>query len=267
MVRKGDRNFDELAERFSRKVYGGLKGEIRLSVLWRDLQAVLDKLENTQSEPLRVLDIGAGFGQLALRLAAQGHQVTINDLSPVMLENGRQLAREQGVENQIEWLPGAYQDLPDGLYGKFDIVLCHAVLEWLDAPQQAVPILKRFVKPQGYLSLCFYNPAAKIYRNLICGNFRSLQLEKPYQSDKGSLTPNHPCSVDEVREWLAQSGFIIESATGLRVFHDYVIDKRGGHQSAEAVLAMELAYSGQEPFKWLGRYLHFLALNSTSLNT
>jgi S-adenosylmethionine-dependent methyltransferase len=36
-----DRNFDDLTEKFKRKVYGGLKGEIRLAVIWRDLNQLM----------------------------------------------------------------------------------------------------------------------------------------------------------------------------------------------------------------------------------
>jgi S-adenosylmethionine-dependent methyltransferase len=64
-----DRNFDDLAERFQRKVYGGLKGEIRLAVLWRDIEPLLPEVND---KPLRILDIGAGLGQLAIRLAKLG---------------------------------------------------------------------------------------------------------------------------------------------------------------------------------------------------
>ena len=52
-----DRNFDDLAERFQRKVYGGLKGDIRLAVLWRDLEQYLPQIHG--AEPLTVLDVGA----------------------------------------------------------------------------------------------------------------------------------------------------------------------------------------------------------------
>ena len=39
-----DRNFDDLAERFAKKVYGGLKGDIRLAIIWRDLQQKIPEL-------------------------------------------------------------------------------------------------------------------------------------------------------------------------------------------------------------------------------
>lgn len=258
-----DRSFDKLAERFARKVYGGLKGEIRLAVLWADLQILVDKLIQKTEQPLRILDVGGGLGQLAIRLAALGHHVTINDLSPVMLDTCRQSARDAGVEDSITWICGPYQSLPKLLDDQgteaFDLILCHALLEWLEKPERLIPALMPLLRPGAYLSLCFYNPAAKIYRNLIRGNFDWLQEQANYRSDEGSLTPNNPCSFEQVQQWLLQSGFTIESVSGVRVFHDYVVERRGGHQNPEQVLAMELSYSRLEPFKWLGRYLHIVA--------
>ncbi|MGL5407607.1 MAG: tRNA uridine 5-oxyacetic acid(34) methyltransferase CmoM, partial [Shewanella sp.] len=32
-----DKNFDKLAQKFAKNIYGTPKGEIRASVLWRDL--------------------------------------------------------------------------------------------------------------------------------------------------------------------------------------------------------------------------------------
>jgi len=255
-----DRNFDNLAERFEKSVYGGLKGEIRLAVLWKDLQPVLTRLQESRSAPLRILDVGGGLSQLAIRLAQQGHEVTVNDISPVMLEKAREAARELALEDNIKWLCGPYQNLPNDFQGQtFDLILCHALLEWLQQPELLLPALEPLISKGGYLSLCFYNPAAKIYRNLIRGNFNWVKNEDCYTSDEGSLTPNKACSIDEVRSWLAQANLHIESDSGLRVFHDYVVVKRGGNALPDQILEMELAFSSQEPYKWLGRYLHLVA--------
>nr|VUD28301.1 S-adenosylmethionine-dependent methyltransferase [Raoultella sp. NCTC 9187] len=39
-----DRNFDDIAEKFSRNIYGTTKGELRQAILWQDLQPLLDRL-------------------------------------------------------------------------------------------------------------------------------------------------------------------------------------------------------------------------------
>jgi S-adenosylmethionine-dependent methyltransferase len=78
-----DRHFDELATRFAEKIYGGAKGAIRLAVLQADLADALP------DRPLRVLDIGAGLGHMALWLAERGHQLTLAEPAAPMLEGAR----------------------------------------------------------------------------------------------------------------------------------------------------------------------------------
>lgn len=257
-----DRNFDPIADHFEKKVYGKRKGKIRLAVLWRDIDAYLQKIPNGKT--LSVLDVGGGFGQISQRLAKRGHAITVNDISANMLEKAKVLANEAEL-NDIEFIHAPYQALPELLVDKkYDLVLCHAVLEWLAQPKDAVPVLKSLLAEDGTLSLCFYNPVAKVYRNLIMGNFYNLDnvANNTFQSDAGSLTPNNPSSVEDVKHWLTSEGMVILQETGIRVFSDYVpamLANRGGHESLEAVIEKELEYSTQLPYKYMGRYYHILA--------
>lgn len=54
-----DRNFDDIAEKFTRNIYGTTKGQIREAVVWQDLDALLTRLK---PGPLRILDAGGGDG-------------------------------------------------------------------------------------------------------------------------------------------------------------------------------------------------------------
>ena len=259
-----DRNFDDLAERFQRKIYGGLKGEIRLAVLWRDLQDEVPGIE--AGRPLRVLDVGAGLGQLAIRLAVLGHDVVVNDISAEMLAIARETARREDVDKKIQWHHGAFQQLPALNLGTFDVVLCHAVMEWLVAPQTLIPALKQFLAKDGVLSLSYYNRHSLEYRNLIRGNFNLLEREnlannQGFSADPGSLTPGNPQSPEQVNRWVAEAGLSVMATSGVRVFSDYVTSPRGGNTVPEAVVDMELRYSRREPYLWLGRYIHLLLKN------
>ncbi len=292
-----DRNFDHLAERFARRVYGGLKGEIRLAVLWADIEPIAAKLSANKGSPLSILDVGGGLGQIAIRLAQLGHRIVFNDVSPVMLAAAQQRAEQAGVAAQFSWHCGPYQTLPTQLAEHlteqltvqraeqlteqpvehflehyieqqppgFDLILCHALLEWLEQPAKLVPTLAAMLAPAGYLSLCFYNPAAKVYRNLIRGNFNWLQAEALKRHDEGSLTPQNPSSLEQVRDWLTENKLEITSESGLRIFHDYVVERRGGHNDPAQVLKMELEYSHQAPYKFLARYLHIMAVKAETL--
>jgi len=265
LSKRTDRSFDAIADHFEKKVYGGLKGEIRLAVLRRDIFEYSAQMRQRLGRPLRVLDVGAGLAQIAIELAAQGHTVVINDISANMLAKAQAHAAQTDTPLDITWHVCPYQELPAKLSTekldaeKFDLILCHALLEWLAEPAGVMDFFDQYLMPKGALSLCFYNPASFDYRNLIMGNFNLLD-NSDYKADNvKSLTPNHPVAKEEVETWLAAHRYHVIRSSGLRVFHDYAPLKRGGHTDPEAVIRMELRYSQHEPYKWLGRYLHILA--------
>lgn len=255
-----DRNFDDLAERFEKRIYGKLKGQIRQAVIWRDLEETHPHLNNTS---LNILDIGAGLGQFTLKLAQQNHNVTYSDISEQLYLLAHKQAEQLQITEKIHWYNQAYQDLlANNELAQMDLILCHAVIEWLAEPESLLPALAKQLKPEGKLSFCFYNPAGMTYRNLIAGNFNHIEQRQNnnYQADKQTLTPPNPPNVLEIKRWLNEAGFEIIKESGIRVFTDYAIDKqRGGHQHPEQVLAKELAFSDQYPYHHIGRYIHVMA--------
>ncbi|WP_201579389.1 methyltransferase domain-containing protein [Psychrobacter sp. Pi2-52] len=264
---RADRSFDAIADHFEKKVYGGLKGEIRLAVLRRDIFEYSAQMSEALGRPLRILDVGAGLAQIAIELAAQGHNVVINDISANMLEKAKASAEKIDKKLDITWYICPYQALEEKLAQteteKFDLIMSHALLEWLAEPAAVMDFFDKHLTDVGALSVCFYNPASFDYRNLIMGNFNlldSLLDGNDYKADnKKSLTPNHPVAKEEVESWLKAHNYQTVRSSGLRVFHDYTPLKRGGHNDPDAVIRMELRYSQLEPYKWLGRYLHILA--------
>lgn len=257
-----DRSFDGIADHFEKKVYGGLKGDIRLAVLRRDIFDYTKKLSKTLGRPLRILDVGAGLAQIAIELASQGHTLVINDISANMLEKAQANAESVEKDLDIRWYICPYQALEEKLASnteKFDLIMCHALLEWLAEPAAIMDFFDQQLSDNGALSLCFYNPASFDYRNLIMGNFNLLDNNEYKADNEKSLTPNHPVAKEEVESWLRAHEYQTILASGLRVFHDYAPLKRGGHNDPDAVIRMELRYSQLEPYKWLGRYLHILA--------
>ncbi|MFK3989261.1 methyltransferase domain-containing protein [Psychrobacter sp. NPDC064578] len=258
-----DRSFNAIADHFEKKVYGGLKGDIRLAVLRRDIFEYSAQMSKSLGRPLRILDVGAGLAQIAIELAAQGHTLVINDISANMLEKAKASAVQIDEDLNITWYVCPYQELPEKLgtenIEKFDLIMCHALLEWLAEPAAVMDFFDQQLADNGALSLCFYNPASFDYRNLIMGNFNLLDNTEYKADNKKSLTPNHPVAKEEVESWLAAHHYQTIRTSGLRVFHDYAPLKRGGHNDPEAVIRMELRYSQLEPYKRLGRYLHILA--------
>ena len=261
---RADRNFDAIADHFENKVYGGLKGAIRLAVLRRDIFAYVDAQQTKLGRPLHILDVGAGLAQISIELAAKGHHVVVNDISANMLAKAQRHADTvPNAADHLTWHVCPYQKLPEHLgtqAGSFDLILCHALLEWLAEPHAVMDFFDHQLVTAGALSLCFYNPASFDYRNLMMGNFKILDNKDFASDNKKSLTPNHPVAYADVQTWLHANHYHTHKSSGLRVFSDYVTHKRGGNEHPEEIIRMELRYSEQEPYKWMGRYLHLLLL-------
>lgn len=252
MNQKTDRNFDNIAGKFQRNIYHSTKGRLRQAVLLRDLAEVAEL-----SEPQQILDVGAGQGQLALALAAQGHRVMLTDVSDQMLQLARFAAEEQELLPFVSFETCSLQQLAARQAGPFSVVLCHAMLEWLADPQQAIIELKQLLMPGGILSLMFYNKDAKRFSNILYGNFDYVQQDMQVKKTV-SLSPQNPLDPHRVAQWCADAGFEVISKTGVRCFHDYLRNRSQQQSHFEQLLQLELQYNRTEPYASLGRYQHLL---------
>lgn len=244
-----DHHFDDLAVRFAQKIYGNNKGAIRLAVLQADLQTVLP------AQPLRILDIGAGLGHMALWLAQQGHRLTLAEPSTPMLQEAKESFDKNGVIAEL--LHCDWQQLVASQPQPFDLVLCHAVLEWLAEPAALIDSLQGLVKPGGWLSLAFYNKDALVLHNLIKGNLRKLAKQQ-FAGDDGGLTPQQPLDPRKVEQLLIDNGWLIQQRSGIRVFHDYMQPRFRDKIADDELVATELQYRNHPTLGPLGRYLHWL---------
>jgi SAM-dependent methyltransferase len=96
-----------------------------------------------------VLDIPTGGG-VALRgiRPGQGIRYVAADISPGMLERARRVAREHGVEDQVEFETADVERLPFGV-GQFDRVISFAGLHCFPRPRAAVLEIARVLRGGG----------------------------------------------------------------------------------------------------------------------
>ncbi|MCG3862873.1 MULTISPECIES: tRNA uridine 5-oxyacetic acid(34) methyltransferase CmoM [unclassified Photobacterium] len=251
-----DRNFDDLAQKFAENIYGTAKGQIRQTVVWQDIEQILTALNSVS--PLTVLDAGGGIGQLSQKIASLGHQVTLCDLSSEMLTLAQQEIAKNGLLEQYRLVHCPVQEIGEFIPEPVDLVLFHAVMEWLAEPIEVLTGLLQNVKPGGAISVMFYNYNGLLFKNLICGNLTHIEQGMPHRK-RFKLQPQQGIKPEDVYQCLTDEGFEIMGKTGVRTFHDYMQTFRVGDYSFEQVLEMEQKLCRQEPFLSLGRYIHVYA--------
>ncbi len=129
--------FDELAGRFGRDYVPGRS--------WKGLAEALLKVTNHGV----VADLGAGEGTLAQMLARQAEQVIAVDISPKMVEFGRELARRHELQN-LEYRLGDIEE-PPLEDASVDLAFLSQALHHAGNPQHALEQAYRIVKPGGRL--------------------------------------------------------------------------------------------------------------------
>jgi SAM-dependent methyltransferase len=107
----------------------------------------------------RVLDVAAGTGNAAIPAAQSGATVVASDLAPELLEHGRALAAEHGVE--FEWREADAHSLPFG-DNDFDVVMSCIGVMFAPFHQLAADELVRVTKPGGRIGLISWTPEGYI---------------------------------------------------------------------------------------------------------
>jgi ubiquinone/menaquinone biosynthesis C-methylase UbiE len=103
----------------------------------------------------RVLDVAAGTGNAAIPAARTGAEVVASDLTPELLEVGRELAAREGVA--LTWEEGDAEDLPYA-DGAFDVVLSSVGVMFAPRHQRVADELTRVCRPGGTIGLISWTP-------------------------------------------------------------------------------------------------------------
>jgi S-adenosylmethionine-dependent methyltransferase len=105
----------------------------------------------------------------------------------------------------------------------FDLVVCHAVLEWLADPRAALSSLAPLLASDGQLSLLFYNRNAALLKRVLHGEFgRALDELADDWQPRGWGDGCVPLAEDDVSRRLTELGLSVQWRAGIRIFHDHL---------------------------------------------
>jgi SAM-dependent methyltransferase len=110
---------------------------------------------------MRVLDVAAGAGNVAIPAALTGADVVASDITPELLEAGREEAERRGA--RLAWVEADAQALPFE-DGAFDVVTsCMGVMFAPDHDRAAAELV-RVCRPGGTIGLITADPAGWVAR-------------------------------------------------------------------------------------------------------
>jgi SAM-dependent methyltransferase len=119
---------------------------------------------------MEVLDVAAGTGKVALAAAARGADVVASDLTPAMIEWGRDESAAAGLD--IDWMEADAEDLPFE-DDRFDRVLSSFGAMFTPNPDDVSREMFRVTKPGGAVGMANWSGDSYMGRRIVANVRRS----------------------------------------------------------------------------------------------
>jgi SAM-dependent methyltransferase len=242
------------------------RSAIRTAVVWDALQSVLRARYDAVggARAVHVVDLGGGTGGLAVPIAGLGHRVTVVDPSPDALASLERRAAEVGLTSSVRGVLGDAASLlevvePDSA----DVVICHGVLEVVEAPLGALEAAAAVLGAEGTVSVLAAQRSGAVFARALAGHLADAHALLDELGDRGGSSDSVPrryFSQAELRALLDAAGFTVAEVRGVRVFTDHIssalVDAEPG--AADDLQALESAVATSPDFMAVATQLHLL---------
>jgi S-adenosylmethionine-dependent methyltransferase len=253
-----------LADQFADGAYGSVKGMVRTYVMHRQL------LEHLPGAPASVLDVGGGAGHQSFPLAQAGYEVVVLDSSAAMLDKARgRLERlPEEARRRVTLVQADGENADEAVEGRrFDAVLCHGVLGYLEDPEPVIDQLCRCAAPGGVVSIMTGNARVGAVRPALERRWEDALASFDASREIGVLgVPTRGDTVEEMSEGLRRRGVEPVRWYGVWLFVDWLdfggveLDPGDAEQVA-ATAEVELEASRRDPYRQLSRVFHLVGRN------
>ena len=219
-----------------------------------------------------MLDIGGGAGHQSFPLARAGYEVTLLDPSASMLAKAEQRLRELpgDVQRRVTLLQAEGENASAAVDGRrFDAVLCHGVLMYLEQPEPLVRELCQCANVGGLVSIMALSAQALAVRPALERRWDDALAAFDATGEVGVLgVPTRADTVEHLSELIRSEGVEPVHWYGVWLFTDWLefsgaALESGDSGQLEATAAVELEASRRDPYRQLSRIFHLVGRKFT----
>ena len=221
-------------------------------------------LRHVGQSGLKILDAGGGNGYASIPFARNGCQVVVADYSEAMLTDGLKLMADLGLDKSVSFVLTRLEDLANAIQDqKFDVVMCHNVLQYVESIPVVLRSILRPLKSQGVVSIiCLNRHSIAYHQAFLYGDLQAAkaaigatETNTIFESTARAL------AVDEIVKLLEGQGCVLQADYGVRCMMDYWGDneRKTEPNTLTQLEELELALSAEHPYKLLARFFQVIA--------
>lgn len=148
---------------------------------------------------------------------------------------------------------------------RFDAVLCHGVVMYLDDPLPLLRALVDLARPGGIVSIVAKNAGALAMRAGMQGRWTDALAAVDATSDIGGVgVRTRGDDPDGLAATMADLGCELVGWYGVRLFTDHLTGVPTGPDAADAI-ALEDACARRDPYRRMSRLLHLICCRSNTV--
>ncbi|WP_218132584.1 class I SAM-dependent methyltransferase [Paramicrobacterium humi] len=193
--------------------------------------------------------------------------MTLLDSSPAMLDKARRRLAllPADITRRVSLVEGDGTDAARAMNGRrFDAVLCHGVLGYLDDPEPMVDELCRLLAPAGILSIMTGNAATMAVRPALEQRWSDALASFDADTEIGVLgVPSRADTVESLSGLLRARGVEPVDWYGVWLFADW-LEFGGAHvdtsdrERLAAMVDVEFEAARRDPYRQLSRVFHLV---------
>jgi S-adenosylmethionine-dependent methyltransferase len=181
-------------------------------------------LENLSAKPKRILNVGCGDGIESLLLDDLNAEHFLVDYSEEMINQTTKFLSNSGFKSKYKTIVSNVYELKSKIKERFDLILFHNVLEYIDDPRKAICNLTSMLSENGLISIRHLNRYTNIVGPALFEN--NLYKVKKYlmnpEMDSSFNIPIMTYTGEEIEKIISQSKLICIQRYGLLSLNNFI---------------------------------------------